>query len=399
MRILIANEALKGGGGVETYLAALVPALQAQGHEIGVLHDNPASEAGPQAIAPDGTWRVGVRDEGGIGPAIDRVRTFAPDVCFSHNMRSLGVDAALASVCPVVKMMHGHFGTCVSGLKSFAFPSLVACPRTFGAGCLVRYLPRRCGEASPVAMFRRYGWGREQRSLFTRYRSIVVASRYMRDEYVRSGVADEAVHAIALFAPPVAADAAVPRPRPIDVLFLGRLTDLKGPQVLVEAAAGAGRRLERALHVVFAGEGPLRGRVEELAAARGVRAEFPGWVDETARARLFRDAAMLAVPSQWPEPFGLVGLEAASCGTPAIAFDTGGIRDWLTDGVNGRLIPPAAGAGGMGGAVVEILERDALRAQLGAGAIEAAGRHTLDGYVRALIPVLARAAASRAAVA
>src|SRR6185436_19252540 len=51
MRILIANEALAGGGGVETYLAALVPGLQAAGHEVGVLHDNPGSDAGPQRIA------------------------------------------------------------------------------------------------------------------------------------------------------------------------------------------------------------------------------------------------------------------------------------------------------------------------------------------------------------
>ena len=48
---------------------------------------------------------------------------------------------------------------------------------------------------------------------------------------------------------------------------------------------------------------------------------------------------MFAVPSVWPEPFGLVGLEAASAGLPAIAFDVGGISQWLKDGVNGFLVP------------------------------------------------------------
>src|SRR4051794_314870 len=345
MRILIANEALRGGGGVETYLATLVPALQSAGHAVGVLHDNPEAEPGPECIAPDGTWRIGVQDARGVEAAIAAVRGFAPDVCFSNNMRSLEVDGSLAEHWPVVKMMHGHFGTCVSGQKAFAFPSRVACTRTFGPGCLAHYFPRRCGEVSLLAMARQYRWGRAQRALFSRYRAIVVASRFMRDEYIRAGVDPAAVHAISLFAPAHPELPAAPtRPPSIDLLFLGRLTDLKGPDVLIEAAANAGRRLGRSISVVLAGIGPMRSRLADLAAARGVQASFPGWATAAARAALLRVSPLLVVPSRWPEPFGLVGLEAAACGTPAVAFDTGGVRDWLRDGLNGRLVDPAGGA-------------------------------------------------------
>lgn len=396
MRILVANDALWGAGGVETYLATLVPALQAAGHEIGVLHDNPAAQTGPQRIAPEGTWRVGVQDEGGPEAAVARVRTFEPDVCFSHNMRPLAVDESLARAWPVVKMMHGHFGTCVSTQKAFSFPNLVECSRTFGPGCLAYYLPRHCGEANPLTIIRKYAWGVTQRSLFSQYRAIVVASQYMRHEYMRAGVAPDAIHAIPLFAPaagPVT-PAEINRPRPIDVLFLGRLTDLKGPDVVVHAAAQAGRRLGRTLSVVFAGEGPLRERLRDLAATHGVNASFPGWVAPPTRDRLLRDAAILAVPSRWPEPFGLVGLEAGVFGTPAVAFDTGGIRDWLRDGINGRLIDPSAGAHGMGDAIAELLAQPTLHAQMCAGARETAAAFTLDSYVSALTPVLAQAAAN-----
>ena len=58
-------------------------------------------------------------------------------------------------------------------------------------------------------------------------------------------------------------------------------------------------------------------------------------------------AVLVAVPSLWPEPFGLVGLDAAALGRPAIAFDVGGIGEWLTDGVNGKLVEPAAGEEGL----------------------------------------------------
>jgi len=110
MRILIANDVLIGAGGVETYLSTLVPQLQAHGHQVGVLHDDRATAPGPQRIVRDDVWRAGIQDEGAEA-AFARVREFAPDVCFSHNMRALDVDERLTREWPVVKMMHGHFGT------------------------------------------------------------------------------------------------------------------------------------------------------------------------------------------------------------------------------------------------------------------------------------------------
>jgi glycosyltransferase involved in cell wall biosynthesis len=391
MRILIANDVLTGAGGVETYLSTLVPELQAQGHVVGVLHERAATEPGPQRIVREGVWRAGIQDEG-ADAAFARVRDFAPDVCFSHNMRTLEVDERLLRDWPVVKMMHGHFGTCVSGHKAFAFPRIVPCGRTFGPGCLVHYLPRRCGRASPVAMMRDYAWGKLQRDLFPRYRTIVVASRYMRDQFLHAGVPPAHVRAIPLFAPTIENPVSASRPRPIDVLFLGRLTNLKGPDAVIDAAARAGRQLGRRLNVMMAGEGPERDYIRDLAVTSRVNATFPGWVGPTERDRLLRESAVLAIPSRWPEPFGLVGLEAAAFGTPAVAFDTGGIHDWLTDDENGRLIDPATDSDGMGDAIAEILRDPALHCRLATGAREAATRFRLDVHVSAVIRVLEAAA-------
>ncbi|HYT74660.1 MAG TPA: glycosyltransferase family 4 protein, partial [Vicinamibacterales bacterium] len=298
MRILIANEALSGGGGVESYLSALVSALQAAGHEIGILHDNPASEPGPQRIASEATWRTSVRDEG-IDRVLARVHGFAPDVCFSHNMSSLEIDARLLDEFPVVKMMHGHFGTCVSGQKAFAFPGVTACTRDFGPGCLMHYLPRRCGQMSPLVMMKQYAWGSDQRALFDRYRAVVVASRFMREEYLRAGVAADRVHAVPLFAPPASTRAAAPdgHSRPIDVAFLGRMTSLKGPAVLLQAAGHAARRLDRRLSIVLGGEGPELAHLRARAASYRIDARFPGWVQAEERDRLLRGSQLIAVPS------------------------------------------------------------------------------------------------------
>jgi glycosyltransferase involved in cell wall biosynthesis len=87
------------------------------------------------------------------------------------------------------------------------------------------------------------------------------------------------------------------------------------------------------------GDGPQRRVWEELASSLGVTSSFAGWLQGEDRWTWLRRATVLAVPSTWPEPFGLVGLEASALGVPAVAFDVGGIREWLRPGVNGYLVP------------------------------------------------------------
>ncbi|PYR95036.1 MAG: hypothetical protein DMF84_03335 [Acidobacteria bacterium] len=388
MRILLVNDEIGGAGGVESYLAALVPELQARGHDVGLLYESAVTSTDSAFMPAADLWRVGVRDEG-LGAALARVGRFEPDVCFSHNMRALDVDEGLLREWPVVKMMHGHFGTCISGHKAFAFPQACACPRDLGPGCLAYYLPRRCGQASPLAMLKQFDWSRRQRALLGRYSAVVVASRFMRDEYMRAGVSADRVAAIPLFTSLMAPRSIVQRSaRAIDVLFLGRMTRLKGPEVLLRAIT----TYAPDACATFAGDGPERPRLQQLAASLGIRARFPGWVSGANREALLGDAAVLAVPSVWPEPFGLVGLEAATFGTPAVAFDTGGISDWLTDGINGRLVAPALGAGGLGEALAALLKDVDSWRQLSAGAGDVAERFSIAAHVCALEGVLAGAA-------
>lgn len=390
MRILLANEARRGGGGVETYLASLVDPLVKRGHEIALLYANPSAEAGPTSIPAQHAWSVA--DEG-LDRAFAAVRAWRPDVCFSHNMRPLDVDERLTGEWPTIKMMHGYFGTCVSGQKAFSFPSVVACTRRCDAGCLAYYVPRRCGQLRPDMLVSQYKWAMRQQRLFSRYAAVVVASDHMRREYLRYGLPPDRVHAIPLFA--AGASSSTSSARSIDVLFLGRMTALKGPEVLIRAAAIAAGLVGRPLRVVLAGEGQARKHLEELGREyedRGLlTVECPGWVDATARCALLARASLVAVPSLWPEPFGLVGLEGAQFGVPAVAFDTGGVRAWLEDDVNGRLVDPAGGAAAFAAALAAILRDDAVRARLSGGARAAATRLSADAHVTALERVLTAA--------
>jgi glycosyltransferase involved in cell wall biosynthesis len=189
-------------------------------------------------------------------------------------------------------------------------------------------------------MFHEYDWARRQKALFRDYAAVIVASQHMKDEYARNGMDEGKLHVNPLFptiAPPED-ETPVMKAEPLRVLFLGRMTKLKGGDLLVRAVAEASERLGRKIHLVMAGEGPQRAAWERLATRLHVQADFPGWVTGEEHLQLLKRTSLLAVPSLWPEPFGLVGLEAACFGVPAIAFDVGGIREWLRDGVNGFLV-------------------------------------------------------------
>ena len=124
------------------------------------------------------------------------------------------------------------------------------------------------------------------------------------------------------------------------VLFLGRLIDQKGVEVLLEAAAQL-----PALCVVVAGDGPMRGALERRAAQLGVDARFMGWVQGEIKQTLLRDAEAIVVPSravgQLGEGAPLVVAEAHAMGRPIVASDVGGIAELSASiGARPHLVPP-----------------------------------------------------------
>ncbi len=386
MRILFVNDGVGDAGGVQIYLTAVAGALRDRGHELALLHldrlrapqDSPLGAASPHfCVAESGTTEA-VRNAVG----------WHPGVVFSHNMRALQAESLLLKQAPVVKMMHAYAGTCISGQKMHAFPRSVACDRRFGAACTLLYLPRHCGQWRPGRLRRQYAWAREQRRLFSRYAEVVVASEHMRREFVRNGVPANRVTVIPLFAPHLP-PRATPLPPRFRVLFLGRMTPLKGGDLLIRAAALATAALGSTVPLTLAGDGPARSAWQALSRSLGVDAAFPGWVAGAQRAELFRNASLVAVPSRWPEPFGLTGLEAGAYGAAAVAFDTGGIGTWLRDGENGWLVPAAEGPAGLARALVEARRNEPMLEQRRLKAREAAARLSLDAYVASLERVLA----------
>lgn len=131
-----------------------------------------------------------------------------------------------------------------------------------------------------------------------------------------------------------------------EVVFVGRLVEKKGVTYLLRAIARVQSRLPR-LQVRIVGDGPLRAGLEAEAAALGItdHVTFMGAVTQDRLPALYSAAAVAVVPSVVTrsgdqEGLGLVTVEALGCGCAVIASDLPAIRDVITPGENGLLVPP-----------------------------------------------------------
>jgi glycosyltransferase involved in cell wall biosynthesis len=122
--------------------------------------------------------------------------------------------------------------------------------------------------------------------------------------------------------------------RPGDyLLFLGRLSPEKQPDHAIEIARRSGYPLIIAAKVDKSDEDYFRTTVEPLLKLPHV--EFIGEADEARKIQLLGGAFALLFPIDWPEPFGLVMIEAMACGTPVIAYRRGSVPEVIDDGVTG----------------------------------------------------------------
>jgi glycosyltransferase involved in cell wall biosynthesis len=120
------------------------------------------------------------------------------------------------------------------------------------------------------------------------------------------------------------------------VLWIGRMSPDKGPHRAITAAREAGVRLVLAGPVQPGQEEFFAQEVEPQLDTDGV--EYVGEADSSRKRELYLDAKALLMPIRWPEPFGLVMVEALACGTPVVAFPEGSVPEIVEDGRTGFVV-------------------------------------------------------------
>jgi glycosyltransferase involved in cell wall biosynthesis len=404
VRIAVATRFVHRVGGVETYLAGVLPALADRGHEVAVWHEfDVPSDSTAFVPAQMGTYRI--RTPGGASDVLDDLAAWRPELVFSQGMADVTSEKRLRTIAPTVAVMHDYRGACISGTKLHAFPVPRPCTRALGPGCLTRYHALRCGGWSPVTMATEYAEQRQRQTTLRTSAFVVTLSEHMRREAVIQGVRAERVVCVPAFVPPATVAPASASGDELDrptgtrhLVFVGRMERLKGAGLFVAALERLASSARHALKVTFVGDGRERARVEQKVhrlRASGLDSVFTGWLPPQAVLDVFKAADLCVVPSVWPEPLGFVGLEAAAQGLPCVAFDVGGMSDWLHDQETGMLIKGPISAAALARAIEACLSDVASLRRWGRAAAEQASHRSVDRHVRALEAIFQKAAALR----
>jgi glycosyltransferase involved in cell wall biosynthesis len=118
--------------------------------------------------------------------------------------------------------------------------------------------------------------------------------------------------------------------------FLGRIAPEKRPDLAIEIARKAGLPLKIAAKIDKVDQGYFEDRIAPLLRQPGVT--FLGEINEHEKERFLGDAAALLFPIDWPEPFGLVMIEAMACATPTLAFRAGSVPEIIDPGLSGLVV-------------------------------------------------------------
>jgi len=395
MRLLFVHDRFGAFGGAEVNVMLTATELRRRGHTVGLIH-------GPSTGKDEPAWRhlfidrFSLETDDVCAVTKQAIATTAPDAIFIHNLANLeAISALAASGIPVVRMVHDHNLYCMRGYKYHYFSRKI-CTRPTSLYCVFSCgasLARNPAPGLPVRWVS-YADKRREIELNRQFERMIVATGYMRDELLRNGFSSDRIE---LHAPVPDPGTAVGRSS-FDarnrIVYAGQLVRGKGVDILLESLA----LVETPFECVILGDGNHRTYCERLSRKLGLanRVHFAGYVSRENVAEAYREASLAVLSSVWPEPFGAVGLEAMRHGLPVVAFDAGGIREWLVDGVTGYLAPWMDRVRFAAG-VDKLLGDKTLARELGEqGRQRADQRFSFETYILGLEDMFARVSSARA---
>jgi glycosyltransferase involved in cell wall biosynthesis len=358
MRILIGIDTFGLIGGSERYAIGVSRELAAHGHQVGVLcgaTEEASTKELPIAVHP--TYSAERATPAELDGLIRAVQDFAPEVLYLLSARGRASVRRLTSLTnrmAVIRYVQDHTLFC-PGLNKMHVEGSV-CTEPFGSTCLKHYFFekgctafRREVHRSPLdALGGMWKWKKDL-DLARRASALFVASRYMRDELLKVGMDPARVELVPYFTRSCTEAAPMSAPDTVTQAFVEGTRDpvifaparLALPDKGVDYLITALGKLRSPFRAVVAGSGPAEPWLREKARAEGLgeKLHFAGWQNAPCIEWLYAHSTIVAFPSIWDEPFGLVGIEAMAHSKPVVAFSVGGVPDWLTPEVTGFLHP------------------------------------------------------------
>jgi len=338
MKLLFVHQNLGALGGAEASIHLSAQELQRRGHESALLYTD-ATGQNEEEWRRTFPFAFSLRSKN-RGVAVAAVLAkFRPDVIYVHNMADLEVlEDLIQAGLPLVRMVHDHEMYCMRGYKYNYFTRAI-CTRAASPYCVfpcLGSLGRNRNGGFPLKWVS-YSAKKKEIKLNQRFDRFLVYSQYSKGELLRNGFDPQKIE----LQVPMRCwgkDAVVSSfdQRNI-ILYAGQILRGKGVDLLLKALA----QVDEPFEAIILGEGNHRLHCERLCARLGLndRVQFKGFISRRELKGYYLESSVFVVSSLWPEPFGLTGPEAMRYGLPVVAFDAGGIREWLIDGENGFLVP------------------------------------------------------------
>jgi len=301
----------------------------------------------------------------------------APDMIHVHNFPCIEVLGEIEVGAPIVRTIHSYENQCENHLKRL--PDGSVCTHPLGDAC--RNL---CGYEKSFKAVRVRA---ENSFMKKRCSRLIAISSYVQEVLITNGFPKGKISILPNFTrlnykPPDVVEENI-------VLYVGRLTPEKGLLELIDSLKLAKTRAK--LLIVgkdgALGQSDFQEKVIRRAANAGIDIEVEGWLVGDKLRQAYARARVVAFSSMWPEPFGLVGIEAMAQGKPVVAFDCGGVRQWLDHEHTGYAVPHGNTAE-YARRIDQLMGDDTLRAEMGARARTAArDRFSPEAYIQSLLGI------------
>jgi glycosyltransferase involved in cell wall biosynthesis len=337
-KILFVHDRFGAFAGAESNILATATELNQRGYSLAILH-GPATGQAEETWNQTFTLRFPLSVPTATQSVVTACEVFRPDLIYVHNLAALdALTALITAQIPIVRMVHDHDLYCLRSYKYNYFTRQI-CDRPLSPYCLIpcgAFVTRDSQGPFPIK-WASYPDKRRELELNRQFDRLLVATKFMKDELLRNGFAAEKIE----IHPPVPRDNTLPERSNFSdrnlIIYSGQITRGKGVDVLLRALACVAEPFE----CLIFGDGNYRPHCEKLSRTLGLadHVHFQGYVAPAEIARHYRECSVVAMSSVWPEPFGAAGLEGLRYGVPVVAFDAGGIKEWLINGVNGFLVP------------------------------------------------------------
>lgn len=329
MKIVHLNDTYADTGGVGTFLQSFMTVLEQTG-----IANIPIYVRQHEKQFKDNRETHHVPDLASLKRVMDSIQ---PDFVMIHSVYDPSMIAYIGENLPSAAYMHGFYPVC-PGLAKYFRRTDTICTRPFGAGCAIKIYTHRCASARrPDNVAKIIRQTSAYQKAYKNVKQILVATHYMQDLYIQNGFDLNRITILPPFISFNQCDTLTDRTPSRKILFAGRLEIEKGLPYLLRALVLLPP--DTMLHI--AGDGTRREAYEKLARKLGVsdRVKFLGWLTQDQLAAEYLSARLVAIPSLI-ESFGITGVEALCVGVPVVAFDVGGISEWLINAETGYLVPP-----------------------------------------------------------